>query len=170
MSAATMQASRPVIPENKTKKVSPSLIAVYVLLIVLAVVWLLPVIYTVTTSFKSVAEFTSNAFNFLPAKWVLDNYVTLVEASASYPVLNWLGNSLIISTVFAVLSVAIVALAGFGYSRLNFKYRQHDSAVPHHRVLGLGQHLLGLHRAGSGQCGEHLLGAQLHEGHPEGTG
>ena len=123
MSAATMQASRPVIPENKTKKVSPSLIAVYVLLIVLAVVWLLPVIYTVTTSFKSVAEFTSNAFNFLSAKWVLDNYVTLVEASASYPVLNWLGNSLIISTVFAVLSVTIVALAGFGYSRLNFKYR-----------------------------------------------
>ncbi len=123
MSAATMQASRPVIPENKTKKISPSLIAVYVLLIVLAVVWLLPVIYTVTTSFKSVAEFTSNAFNLLPAKWVLDNYVTLVEASASYPVLNWLGNSLIISTVFAVLSVAIVALAGFGYSRLNFKYR-----------------------------------------------
>ena len=73
MSAATMQASRPVIPENKTKKVSPSLIAVYVLLIVLAVVWLLPVIYTVTTSFKSVAEFTSNAFNFLPASgcWII---------------------------------------------------------------------------------------------------
>ena len=81
-------------------------------LVVLAVVWLLPVIYTVTTSFKSVAEFTSNAFNFLPAKWVLDNYMTLIEASASYPVLNWLGNSLIISTVFAVLSVCIVALAG----------------------------------------------------------
>ena len=80
--------------ENKTKKVSPSLIAVYVVLVVLAVVWLLPVIYTVTTSFKSVAEFTSNAFNFLPAKWVLDNYMTLIEASASYPVLNWLGNSL----------------------------------------------------------------------------
>ena len=173
MSAATMQASRPAIPENKTKKVTPSLIAVYVLLIVLAVVWLLPVIYTVTTSFKSVAEFTSNAFNFLPAKWVLDNYVTLVEASASYPVLNWLGNSLIISTVFAVLSVTIVALAGFGYSRLNFKYRDTlffvlllISMFP----PGLGQHLLGLHRAGSGQCGEHLLGAQLHEGHPEGTG
>lgn len=124
MSAATtVNVASAAIPENKTKKVSPSLIAVYVLLIVLAVVWLLPVIYTVTTSFKSVAEFTSNAFNFLPAKWVLDNYVTLIEASASYPVLNWLGNSLVISTVFAVLSVCIVALAGFGYSRLNFKYR-----------------------------------------------
>ena len=119
MSAATtVNVASAAIPENKTKKVSPSLIAVYVVLVVLAVVWLLPVIYTVTTSFKSVAEFT-----FLPAKWVLDNYMTLIEASASYPVLNWLGNSLIISTVFAVLSVCIVALAGFGYSRLNFKYR-----------------------------------------------
>ena len=119
MSAATtVNVASAAIPENKTKKVSPSLIAVYVVLVVLAVVWLLPVIYTVTTSFKSVAE-----FNFLPAKWVLDNYMTLIEASASYPVLNWLGNSLIISTVFAVLSVCIVALAGFGYSRLNFKYR-----------------------------------------------
>lgn len=124
MSAATtVNVASAAIPENKTKKVSPSLIAVYVVLVVLAVVWLLPVIYTVTTSFKSVAEFTSNVFNFLPAKWVLDNYMTLIEASASYPVLNWLGNSLIISTVFAVLSVCIVALAGFGYSRLNFKYR-----------------------------------------------
>ena len=124
MSAATtVNVASAAIPENKTKKVSPSLIAVYVVLVVLAVVWLLPVIYTVTTSFKSVAEFTSNAFTVLPAKWVLDNYMTLIEASASYPVLNWLGNSLIISTVFAVLSVCIVALAGFGYSRLNFKYR-----------------------------------------------
>ena len=124
MSAATtVNVASAAIPENKTKKVSPSLIAVYVVLVVLAVVWLLPVIYTVTTSFKSVAEFTSNAFNFLPAMGVLDNYMTLIEASASYPVLNWLGNSLIISTVFAVLSVCIVALAGFGYSRLNFKYR-----------------------------------------------
>ena len=110
MSAATMQASRPVIPENKTKKVSPSLIAVYVLLIVLAVVWLLPVIYTVTTSFKSVAEFTSNAFNFLPAKWVLDNYVTLIEASASYPVLNWLGNN-----PYAWITIFVLVLwAGIG--------------------------------------------------------
>ena len=121
MSAATtVNVASAAIPENKTKKVSPSLIAVYVVLVVLAVVWLLPVIYTVTTSFKSVAEFTSNAFNFLPAKWVLDNYMTLIEASASYPVLNWLGNSLIISTVFAVLSVCIVALAGFGYSISDF--------------------------------------------------
>ena len=48
MSAATtVNVASAAIPENKTKKVSPSLIAVYVVLVVLAVVWLLPVIYTV---------------------------------------------------------------------------------------------------------------------------
>ena len=47
---------------------------------------------------------------------------------------------------------------------------QHDPAVPHHRLPRLGQHLLGLHHPWPGQRGEHLPGAQLHEGHPEGTG
>lgn len=111
------------IPFNKTKKFSVSLLLVYIVLIVLAVAWLIPIIYTVTTSFKSVAEFTANAYNFLPAKWVTDNYVTLLESSASYPVISWMKNSLIISVTFAVLSVTIVALAAFGYSRLNFKGR-----------------------------------------------
>ena len=40
MSAATtVNVASAAIPENKTKKVSPSLIAVYVVLVVLAVVW-----------------------------------------------------------------------------------------------------------------------------------
>ena len=74
MSAATtVNVASAAIPENKTKKVSPSLIAVYVVLVVLAVVWLLPVIYTVTTSFKTVTEYNCRAFISLPAKWVLIN-------------------------------------------------------------------------------------------------
>lgn len=187
MSAATtVNVASAAIPENKTKKVSPSLIAVYVVLVVLAVVWLLPVIYTVTTSFKSVAEFTSNAFNFLPAKWVLDNYMTLIEASASYPVLNWLGNSLIISTVFAVLSVCIVALAGFGYSRLNFKYRDTlffvlllismfpavVNMIPQYRIIAssAGSTPTGPASSTARATWRTSSGAQLHEGHPEGTG
>ena len=64
MSAATMQASRPAIPENKTKKVTPSLIAVYVLLIVLAVVVALCMFFsgtikTITTAKIRVAQATS---------------------------------------------------------------------------------------------------------------
>ncbi len=123
MSTAVKNPSSADIPFNKTKKFSPSLIVVYIVLTVLALVWVIPVVYTVTTSFKSVAEFTANAYTFLPAQWVTDNYVTLLEASATYPILSWLKNSLIISVVFGLLSVTIVSLAAFGYSRLNFRGR-----------------------------------------------
>lgn len=109
--------------DNKVKRVTPSLVAVYIVLTVLAVIWIIPIIYTFNTSFKSISEFMANSFNFLPAKWVTDNYVAFISQAASYPVFRWLGNSLIISTIFAILSVAIVALAAYGYSRLNFKGR-----------------------------------------------
>jgi multiple sugar transport system permease protein len=123
LSTQPAASSRADVPENKTKHVSGGLVAIFIVLVVLAIAWLIPIAYTITTSFKSVAEFTSNAFSFLPAKWVTDNYMTLVESSASYPVFRWLGNSLIISGIFSLLSVAIVALAGYGYSRLNFRGR-----------------------------------------------
>ena len=111
------------VPENHHKVLKPSLVAIYAVLIVLAVVWIIPVVYTITTSFKSPQEFLKNAYNFLPAHWVTVNYLTLLQASASYPVFNWLGNSLVISLSHGILAVCVVALAGYGYSRINFKGR-----------------------------------------------
>lgn len=110
-------------PENKSRIFTPSLAAVYLVLIVLAVIWVIPVVYTVTTSFKSPQEFLENAYNFLPAHWVTENYMTLMQASASYPVFRWLGNSLVISLSHGILAVCVVALAGYGYSRIDFKGR-----------------------------------------------
>ena len=49
--------------------------------------------------------------------------LTLVHSSPCSPVFPWLVISFIISTTLAVLSVCIVALAGFGYSRLQFRGR-----------------------------------------------
>ncbi|MGY5764287.1 carbohydrate ABC transporter permease [Brachybacterium sp. DNPG3] len=114
MSSTTLHAKSPL---------RPSLIAIYVVLIALAAIWIIPVLFTVFTSFKSVEDFAMNAFSFLPAHWVTTNYMTLIESAASYPVLAWMKNSLIISIGHAVLSVTVVALAGFGYSRLTFRGR-----------------------------------------------
>jgi multiple sugar transport system permease protein len=111
-------------PRTRGKRtVSASLIAIYAVLIVVAAIWIIPVLFSVFTSFKSVEDFAMNAYSFLPAKWVTTNYMTLVESAESYPVFPWLKNSLIISIGHAVLSVVIVSLAGFGYSRLNFRGR-----------------------------------------------
>lgn len=120
MSTATSSAK---VLSKSRKAPSPSLIIVTVLLVILCVIWVTPVVYTVTTSFKSVEEFMSGVYTFFPAHWVTENYVTLLERAASYPVLRWLGNSLVISLSAATLSVVVVSLAAYGYSRLNFKGR-----------------------------------------------
>ena len=89
--------------------------------------------------------------------------------------------------MFAVLSVCIVALAGFGYSRLNFKYRDTlffvlllismfpavVNMIPQYRIiasLGWVNTYWACHHPWPGNVANIFLVAQLHEGHPEGTG
>ncbi|GAA3236899.1 carbohydrate ABC transporter permease [Nonomuraea helvata] len=100
-----------------------SLIICYVALATLALVWLLPIAYSIATSFKSATEIAYSGFSLLPAHWVAENYVTLVEGASSYPVLQWFVNSLVISTSHAALTVVVVALAGYGYTRMRFPGR-----------------------------------------------
>lgn len=92
----------------------------YAVLAVLAGIWLLPMLFALFTSFKSPTEFAFEAFRFLPAQWVADNYLALLHDVAGYPVLRWFGNSIFISTTHAILTVAVVSVAGYGYSRIDF--------------------------------------------------
>jgi multiple sugar transport system permease protein len=100
-----------------------SLLLCYAALAGIALAWLLPVAYSIATSFKSATEIAYSAFTLLPAHWVTENYVTLVEGSSSYPVFQWFVNSLVISTSHAALTVIVVALAGYGYTRMRFPGR-----------------------------------------------
>ncbi|MGQ7788456.1 carbohydrate ABC transporter permease [Nesterenkonia sp. K-15-9-6] len=92
----------------------------YVVLLALALIWLLPVVFALSTSFKSPTEFAFESFRLLPAQWVADNYVSLLNDVAGYPVLRWFWNSMFISTMHALLTVVVVSIAGYGYSRLDF--------------------------------------------------
>lgn len=95
----------------------------YLALIALAATWLLPIAFSLTTSFKSPTEIAFDAFRLLPAQWVADNYMSLLQDVSHYPVLRWFWNSLVISTSHAALAVAVAAAAGYAYSRLQFPGR-----------------------------------------------
>lgn len=100
-----------------------ALLACYAALLALAAVWLLPMVFSFLTSFKSPTEIAYDAFRFLPAQWVTQNYVSLVNDTAGYPVLRWFANSMLMSTSHAVLTVAVVAITGYAYSRMRFPGR-----------------------------------------------
>ncbi|WP_225743850.1 carbohydrate ABC transporter permease [Marinilactibacillus sp. Marseille-P9653] len=95
----------------------------YVLLTIVAFIWLLPAVYALTTSFKSQSDVMQTGFRLLPASWIMDNYVRVLSNTSSAPIVRWFFNSLFISTSHTLLMMVFVSLAAFGYARMDFKYR-----------------------------------------------
>lgn len=93
----------------------------FIFLLVMAIIWLVPLLYGVFTSFKSEMELMTAGFKILPIEWVLTNYTELLVDNSSTPLVQWFINSLFISTTHTILVLFVVSLSAFSYSRLNFK-------------------------------------------------
>lgn len=102
-------------------KIKTSKILAFIFLLLMAIIWIIPLIWGVLTSFKSEVEILTGGFNFLPIEWVMTNYTHLLLNNSSTPMIRWFFNSLLISVTHMVLTVLVVSLASFAYSRLEFK-------------------------------------------------
>lgn len=99
-----------------------SLIFRYVLIIVLAAVWIFPIIWMVLASF-SVNNFTGFIQTFIPHQWTLANYVQLFHNSM-FPYGSWLINTFIVALVTMVGSTFLNIIVSYTLSRLRFKLRK----------------------------------------------
>ncbi|WP_341462624.1 carbohydrate ABC transporter permease [Heyndrickxia oleronia] len=107
----------------KTKLLSlPKLVAFFFLLL-MAIIWVLPLIWGIVTSLKDEMEFQTMGFKFLPVEWVTTNYTSLLVDNYSTPLLHWFFNSLFIAVAHTLLVLIVVSFAGFAYGRLRFKGR-----------------------------------------------
>ncbi|WP_461219371.1 carbohydrate ABC transporter permease [Lapidilactobacillus salsurivasis] len=104
----------------KQKKYVSKTIA-FVFLAILAVIWVIPLLWGIVTSFKSETELQTIGFKFLPIQWVLSNYTELLVNNASTPLLHWFMNSMVISVSNTLLVLVVVSLSAFAYDRLEFK-------------------------------------------------
>src|SRR5690625_2670449 len=105
------------------KKINVSKYISYILLIVVCLIWVIPIIYGVTTSFRSQTEVVSTGFRLLPVNWIVDNYVAILENTSSAPILQWLWNSIFIAVSHTLLVVIVISITGYGYTRMKFKGR-----------------------------------------------
>ncbi|OWR31487.1 ABC transporter permease [Saccharibacillus sp. O23] len=108
---------------RKRAKISVSQIVAYVFLGLLCVIWIIPVIFGITTSFRSQTEVVSTGFRLLPVNWIMDNYTAILENTSTAPIMRWLMNSIVIATSHTLLVVVVISITGYGYSRMNFKGR-----------------------------------------------
>ena len=106
----------------KIKKNSSKTTA-FIFLFVMALFWILPVLYTVFSSFKTTTEINISGYKLLPTQWVVSNYINVLTNFNNAPIIRWFLNSLLISTTQTILVIVISSAAAYAYSRLKFKGR-----------------------------------------------
>jgi len=106
-----------------SKKVSISKYIAYLFLIVLCVIWVIPVLFGISTSFRSQTEVVSSGFRLFPKEWTFENYVAILDNTSTAPIVRWLFNSVFIAVSHTLLVVVIISLTGYGYARMKFKGR-----------------------------------------------
>ncbi|WP_251869491.1 sugar ABC transporter permease [Enterococcus italicus] len=106
---------------HKQQKVTLSL--VYLILVILAVVWLFPIVWIVLTSFRS----EGGAFvpYIIPKEFTLENYrILLSNTTGNFPFVRWFLNTLLVSVVSCILSTFITIAMAYALSRLRFRLRK----------------------------------------------
>lgn len=104
-------------------KINISKYLAYLFLIVVSVIWLIPLLFGLATSFRSQTEVVTAGFRMLPVNWVVENYAAIFSDTSSAPILQWIGNSVFIAVTHTLLVVIVISITGYGYSRMNFKGR-----------------------------------------------
>jgi multiple sugar transport system permease protein len=94
-----------------------SKIGFYVILILFALFFLLPLVWMVVTSLKPSQEWLSP--NWIPANPTMDNFNSIFN-DKTLPIFNWFFNSLLIASLFTAAIIIIDSLAGYAYARLEF--------------------------------------------------
>ena len=80
---------------------------------------LVPILYMASTSFKSINEImTSSTVTMFPKKFSTEAYKNVIT---EYPFFTYLKNSVVISVTATVLAVLFSTLAGYGFSRFQFR-------------------------------------------------
>lgn len=93
---------------------------VYILLIALAVVYIMPFLIQIATSFKTDADATANPVSLIPETWTTAAYERLF-LNSDFPL--WFKNSFIVTIAVTVCRVFFDSLAGYALSRLHFRGR-----------------------------------------------
>lgn len=89
------------------------IIATFVLLI-----FLVPVLYTIVSSFKDMSELFSTTPTFFPKQWTLANYIHVLSIG-DYS--RYILNSLVVATTSTVIAIVINTMSGYALAKYKFK-------------------------------------------------
>ena len=96
--------------------------ACHILLAVLSVIWVLPVVFVILTSFR--AEPGTYKSYIIPKEFTIDNYVKLLGDNPILDFKQWFVNTFVIALFTMLISGFMVIAVSYCMSRLRFKMRK----------------------------------------------
>ena len=106
--------------KSKRKNRIISRVILYIILIAVTFIFLFPLIWIVSTSFKTTSEIFNGLYNWIPIDPTLDNYIELFTTTDFFPAM---GRSLVIAFLTAFIAVIVSSLAAYGFARYSFRGR-----------------------------------------------
>lgn len=89
--------------------------------VLLALIWLVPLVWALDTSLKPEAETTQTPITWWPAAPTSAAYQSVLEQGS---ILRWFLNSTIIAVLVTSLTLVVSVLAAYGFSRMDFPGRK----------------------------------------------
>jgi len=100
------------------KKLGAVRILVYAILILYAITTLVPFLWALSSSFKTLQEIVGGTINFIPKQFTLDNYKQIFIEQELFP--RWMFNSIFIAVIGTALNLLFNSMAGYALARLRF--------------------------------------------------
>lgn len=100
------------------KKLGAVRILVYAILILYAITTLVPFLWALSSSFKTLQEIVGGTINFIPKQFTLDNYRQIFIEQELFP--RWMFNSIFIAVIGTALNLLFNSMAGYALARLRF--------------------------------------------------
>ena len=86
-----------------------------------ALAWMLPVVWTLVTSFRPEAALQRNLASLIPYPFTTENWAFILKSSQLW---KWLGNSAFVSTTHTLAQLTVCSLAAYAFARLDFYFKR----------------------------------------------
>jgi multiple sugar transport system permease protein len=96
-------------------------IVIYVLLISIGFLYIYPLLYMLSNSFKSQSDIVNPMVNWVPTSLYMGNYERAFKVLNFFPTL---GKSLVVTLIPALFQTMITALIGYGFAKFDFKFKK----------------------------------------------
>ena len=109
----------------KTNRRSPrqrvKLVLWYMALILLTLVFVLPLLWMLSTSFKTNPEATRWPLAWIPREFSVQGYAEIFNTTSQTPVLRWFLNSMVAAVAHSALVLVTAAPAAYALARMHFR-------------------------------------------------